>query len=72
MSQTTDLTLVGTYVMTVRSEILQPLDYTKTTFKTLFNEFTFEVEVVHPCRSTELFDPIVTDMEQVVKQPAIT
>ena len=43
--QTSDLSLVGSYVVTIRSEIQVPDDYTGTTFTTMFVEYDFTVYV---------------------------
>ena len=46
--QTGDLSLIGSYTVTVRSEISIPTDFTLTSFDVLFDEFTFEI-LVEPC-----------------------
>ena len=43
--QTNDISLVGSYVVTIRSEIQVPDDYTGTTFTTMFVEYDFTVYV---------------------------
>ena len=64
--KTLDLNLEGTYDVTVRAEIKMPDDYTKLSFTTLSNEFTFQVEMIDPCRGSTI-DPVsITDMERNV------
>ena len=40
-----DLSLIGEYIVTLRSEIKIPIDHTKTTFKTVFAEYPFPIQV---------------------------
>ena len=47
--KTTNLDLIGSYTVTIRSEIKIPEDYTGTTFKTMFDEYDFTI-FVDPCR----------------------
>ena len=46
--QNSDLSLIGSYVVTIRSEISVPDDHTKATFTTRFDEHEFTV-FVEPC-----------------------
>ena len=46
--QTTDLTLLGEYIVTLRSEICVPNDHTKAACKTMFVEYDFRI-LVGPC-----------------------
>ena len=48
---TSDLSLIGSYPVTIRSEISVPNDYTKTTFKKMFVEYEFIV-FMEPCLVT--------------------
>ena len=48
LGQTFDKSLVGRYPVTIRSEISVPTDYTKTTFDTYVEEYTFTI-FVEPC-----------------------
>ena len=43
-----DLSLIGSYSVTIRSEIKVPNDYTETTFKSMFVEYEFIV-FMQPC-----------------------
>ena len=47
----TDENLIGSYTITIRSEIQIPEDYTGTTFKTMSDEYDFII-FVDPCRVT--------------------
>ena len=55
--QTTDLSLIGSYTMTLRSEILVPTDYTLTDFTTMFVEYDILV-LIEPCLVTTYTDTI--------------
>ena len=46
-----DLSLIGSYPVTIRSEINVPKDYTQTTFKNMFVEYEFIV-FMQPCLVT--------------------
>ena len=46
-----DLSLIGSYTVTIRSEINVPKDYTKNTFKNMFVEYEFKV-FIQPCLVT--------------------
>lgn len=48
LPQTTDLSLLGSYTVTVRSEIQVPNNYSKTTFTTWFAEHDFVI-YMEPC-----------------------
>ena len=43
-----DLSIIGSYTVTIRSEIEVPDDYTKATYTTMFSEHTFVV-YIEPC-----------------------
>ena len=43
--QNGNLSLVGSYTVTLRSEINIPNDYTNTTFKTFFVEYPFQIQI---------------------------
>ena len=62
-----DLSLEGTYLVTVRSQILVPDDYTKTTFTAWEDEFEFEIITMDPCKTSVLDDFIVENMQISVK-----
>ena len=51
LPQTNDLALIGSYPVTIRSEISVPTDYTKSSFNTLFAEYSFTI-FVKPCQVT--------------------
>ena len=51
LPQTSDLSLIGTYTVTIRSEIQVPEDHTGSSFKTLFAEYDFVI-TVEPCLIT--------------------
>ena len=55
--QTNDLTLIGQYTVTLRSEISVPTDYTKTSFNTLFVEYTFPI-YMEPCQISSFTDSL--------------
>ena len=46
--QNRDLSLIGKYTVTIRSEISIPDDYTKTTYTTMFVEYDFDI-LIEPC-----------------------
>ena len=46
ISKNNDLSLLGKYVVTIRSEICVPNDYTKATCSLMFVEYQFTVEVL--------------------------
>ena len=48
LPQTSDLSLIGSYEVTIRSEITVPDDYTGNTATVLFQEYTFTV-FMEPC-----------------------
>ena len=48
IDQNTDLSLIGSYTVTLRSEIQIPDDYTKTSFTTMFVEYDFQI-LIEPC-----------------------
>lgn len=54
--------------MTLRSEIQVPDDQTKSTFTTWAQEFTFQVIMVDPCKTSTLNDFTLLDMSRSVKQ----
>ena len=53
--QTADLSLIGKYTVTLRSEISIPDDFTMTTYTTLFVEYDFIIRV-EPCLVTTYKD----------------
>lgn len=52
MPFTEDLSLRGTYDVTVVKKFAQPKDYKKTKFDKIKTEFTFQVEMIDPCFSS--------------------
>ena len=70
VSALSDLSLIGEYTITVRSEIMVPTDYTKSSFNTIFVEYNFPFRV-QPCvvssYSRNLF---VSSISQNVGAPA--
>ena len=61
--QNNDLALIGFYVVSIRSEISVPDDYSKTTFTTMSAEHTFTV-FIEPClvdtyEATTVIDVII-------------
>ena len=46
--QNSDLSLIGSYTVTLRSEIYIPTDYTQTSYTTMFVEYDFEI-LIEPC-----------------------
>ena len=42
--------------MTLRSEIKVPTDYTKTTFTTWEQTYTFDIIMIDPCKTSTLDD----------------
>lgn len=51
LPQNTDLALIGSYVVTIRSSISKPDDYRGATFTQMFVEYTFTI-FVEPCLIT--------------------
>ena len=52
--ETSDLADIGAYVVTIRSEIQVPTDFTQTSFTTFFVEYDFTI-FVEPCLITDYF-----------------
>ena len=48
IDQNSDLSLIGSYTVTIRSEIYIPDDYTKTSYTTMFVEYDFII-FIEPC-----------------------
>ena len=48
IDQNADLSLIGSYTVTIRSEIQIPDDYTKTSFTRMFVEYDFQI-LIEPC-----------------------
>ena len=55
ISQNSDLSLIGSYPVTIRSEIQVPDDFTMTTFTTMFVEYEFTI-LIEPCLVTSYTD----------------
>ena len=55
ISQNSDLSLIGSYPVTIRSEIQVPDDFTMTTFTTMFVEYEFLIHI-EPCLVTTYTD----------------
>ena len=53
--QNVDLSLIGSYTVTIRSEIQVPDDYTLTSYTTMFVEYDFEI-LIQPCLVTTYID----------------
>ena len=67
----TDLALIGSYLVTIRSEISVPDDFSAASFTTLFVEYTFTV-FVEPCLvSTYLATLEVADITYNIGAPAL-
>ena len=49
--QTTDLALIGEYIVTIKSEMQVPTDHTKSAFTPWVVEYTFPIRM-QPCRVT--------------------
>ena len=62
-----NLALDGTYTVTLRSEIHVPTDYTKTVFTTWYKEYTFDIVMIDPCKTSTIDDFTVPDMAVSVK-----
>ena len=68
MPKIEDLSLHGTYYVTLRAEFEQPTDYSKSNMETIHNEYVFQIEMIDPC-FTSVMDPLVIDdMMREVKQ----
>ena len=50
--QTSDLSLIGEYEVTIKSEILVPKDYTKAEYEPRTVEYTFSI-LIEPCIVSE-------------------
>ena len=69
--KTTDLGLIGSYTVTIRSEIQIPEDYTGMTFKTMFVEYDFTI-FVGPCQfSTYTATMQVSDISYNIGSPGL-
>lgn len=69
---TTDLSLVGTYTFTVRSEISVPVDYTMAPEVILFEEEVVTV-IIDPCFVATYFDSItITEITYNIGDPTLT
>ena len=55
IAENADLSLIGSYSVTIRSEILVPDDYTKTSYTTMFAEYDFVI-LIEPCLVTTYED----------------
>ena len=70
--QTSDLSLIGEYIVTLRSEISIPDDYTMTTYTTLFVEYDFIIRM-EPCLVTTYTDTTkVTAIVYNIGAPSLT
>ena len=68
--ETTDINLIGEYIVTVRSEIQVPTDHTKTTFDTKFVEYDFPLRV-QPCQVANYSrDLVVSSIRQNIGSPS--
>lgn len=63
VEKTDDLSLAGSYYITVRKEFEQPLDYTKKDNLIVANEFTFEVEMINPCYDSKMATLLIDEMD---------
>ena len=70
--QNDNLSLVGSYTVTLRSEIKIPNDYTKTTFKTLFVEYAFPIQVGGCVVNTYTAVQVLTLISYNVGAPTLT
>lgn len=68
IAKTEDFSLDGRYTVTLRSEIQVPDDHTFASYTTWAQEFTFEVVMIDPCKTSVLSDFVVEDMSRSVKQ----
>ena len=68
IAQTDDLSLDGSYTVTLRSEIQVPDDHTLASYTTWAQEFSFTIVVIDPCKASSLGDFAVEDMSRSVKQ----
>ena len=57
MPKTEELGYHGLYEVTVRAEFEQPSDYTQSVMVPVFNEYTFEIEMIDPCFASTM-DPL--------------
>ena len=68
IANTEDLSLDGTYTVTLRSEIQVPTDYTKTVFTTWEQTYTFNIIMIDPCKTSTIDDFVILDMTRSVKE----
>ena len=60
--QNLDLSLIGSYPVTIRSEIRVPDDYTMTSYTTMFVEYEFTI-LIEPCQvSTYTTEIMITEI----------
>ena len=72
IAPTSDLTLIGEYIVTVTSEIEVPDDYSKTTFTTMKATYDFSI-FVEPCIVTELtMTTITAPVQYIIGSDAVT
>ena len=70
--ETGDLSLIGSYTVTMRGEIEIPDDATMTTFSTMFVQYDFVI-IMKPCAVTSYTDTTrVTLIEYFVSDPMLT
>ena len=70
--QNNDLSLIGEYTVTLRSEISIPDDHTLTTFTTLFVEYPFVIQIEECLVDTYLADQVLTLISYNVGAPSLT
>lgn len=61
------MSLDGTYTVTISSAIQVPTDYTKTTFTTWEDSYTFDIIMIDPCKTSTLDPFTILPMENSVK-----
>ena len=63
IDKTSDLSLIGSYTVTIRSEISVPDDYTLTSYTAMFVEYDFVI-LIEPCLVSSYLD--TTKITQIV------
>ena len=66
----TDLSLIGEHVVTIKSEIFVPTDYTNSDFTTMTVEYPFSI-YIEPCIITDFTTVPIGKMTYTIGSPAI-
>jgi hypothetical protein len=66
-----DLSLIGEYVVTIKSEILVPTDYKKISFTPMSVSYNFSI-FVEPCIVTKLIATSISKVEYTIGSGSVT